>query len=355
MCLLLCFSAEALSAVFTSDKLLLMILVNVLHPSIKKTAGIDSCSAVGGETSGCCSSTNKQYLDKAGIRLWRQKSATMPARQKCVSCNSRRLSEPLITSLEQTQTSQTCPDANTSQVNGKHNFSSVVTENLQLDGTVSKPLSSVSDAVSPSSKVGFVVTSACSDEAVVVSPVVVNPVYASDDCSTLKSLSFEKQDTRLHEHTSAPDRTLCVPEDTLSGFVSDQNVSPSLAQEDRCRTAVNITPVFSDLTTENFTFLEVPSGNYGPSASSCGYTDVSCQLNDADDEACEACAQFAYRKVCVYLQEGTWRHSPHSLHCIRIDDNISLVVLCEVTVITTLCYFAIVCGYNVRKSMLNFV
>lgn len=312
------FSAEALSPVFTSDKLLLTVLINVLHPNVKKIAQVDSADAV--ETSGRCSGSNVQLFGKAVERLWRQKSAAMPAKQECVNCNSRRLSEPLIRSVDQMQSSQTSLDTNSSQPDRIHNYSSAVVGNSWLDGAILKPSGSRTNAVSLGSKMpshGCVVTDACSKE-----PLVVNFVYRSDDRSTLKSLSFEKNDSCLNEHTSS----LHVHENTLNGCDSNEQTSLSLAQEERCNTTtVSVVPPFSDSATE-----ETFTSDHGHSTSSCGDTDGTCQVNESDDEARDVCARFAYRKVCVYLQEGTWRHSPHSLHCIRIDDNISLIVLCEV-------------------------
>jgi len=322
--LLLHCSAEALSAVFTSDKLLLTVLISVLHPAVEKIAGVNSHSSDAVETSSHCSSATKQYFSKAGRDLWRQKSATMPAKQKCVSCDVRRLSEPLIQSVEQNQTSQTSPDTSTSRINRTQNCFSAVIENLRLDGALTKPFCSDGDAASVSSRVasqGCQVTTTYAEE-----PLVVNPVYRSDDCSTLKSLSFETKGSCSLERTYAPDHM-----HTLNGSVSDQHTSSSSVQEEKRCTAVNITPVSSySVTEENLTFLEVLSSSNGLTTSSHGSTDVPCAVSETDSEADDVCSRLGYRKVCVYLQEGTWRHSPHSLHCIRVDDDISLVVLCEV-------------------------
>lgn len=324
LCLLLHFSAEALSAVFTSDKLLLTVLISVLHPTVEKIAGVDSHSPDALETSTHCSGATKQYFSKAGRNLWRQKSATMPAKQKCVSCDVRRLSEPLIQSVERNQLSQTSPDTNTSHINRTQNYSSAVIENLRFDGALAKPSSSSSNTASVSNRVasqGCEVTTTCAEE-----PLVVNPVYRSDDCSTLKSLSFEKKGSCSLERTFAPDHL-----HTLNGSVSNQHTSSSSAQEEKCCTTVNITPVSScSVTEENLTFLDVPSSSDGVTTSSYGSTDVPCAVSETDNEANDVCSRLGYRKVCVYLQEGTWRHSPHSLHCIRVDDDISLIVLCEV-------------------------
>ena len=344
LCLLLRFSAQALSAVFTSDKLLLTVLINVLHPNVEKVVGVDSHCTDTVETSDSCSSTSKQYFSKAVKKLWRQKSATMPAKQNCVSCESRRLSEPLIRCPEQTQLSRTLPDTNSCQSDKTHNCTSAVIEHSRLEGTFSKPFSSRSNAVWLSSGVSSEVcaaTTACNKE-----PLVVNPVYGSDDCSTLKSLSFEKKNSCVHDHTSAVNQVLCMPENTINGSVSDQTTSSSSAQEERRHSTFSVTPALSDFATdENVTFPQVPASDHSLSTSCCGYTeDVSRPVNEADDETRDICCRFAYRKVCVYLQEGTWRHSPHSLHCIRIDGDISLVVLCEVMLSSLLCtascYFA---------------
>jgi len=328
-CVYYCFSAQALSAVFTSDKLLLTVLISVLHANVEKVANLDSSNAVAVETNGHCSGANKQYLGEAAGKLWRQKSATLPAKQKHESCTCRRLSEPLIRSVERRQTSMTVTDSNISHADGTCDHSSGVIENSQLDDAVSKLFGFQNNPVWVSSTVrnqGCVATATCSDE-----PLVVNLVHGSDDCSALKSLSFEKKDSCLREHTSALNQVLCVPESSENGPASDQRMLSSSAQEGRCRSVVAVTPAFSDcVAEEDFTFLEVPDSDYDPPARRRGYTDVSRQAHSADDEANDVCTHFQYRKVCVYLQEGTWRHSPHSLHCIRIDDNISLVVLCEV-------------------------
>ena len=287
---------------------------------------MDSRSSDAVETSANCSGATKQYFSKAGKKLWRQQSATMPAKQKCVGCNIRRLSEPLIGSVEQTQTCQTSLDSNTTQVNRTQNYSSAVIENSRLDGALVKPFSSISNAASVSSGQGYEVTAVHTEE-----PLVVNPVYRSDDCSTLKSLSFEKKGSSSLEHTSAPDHM-----HTLNGSASDQHTSSSSAQAEKCCTTVNSMPVVGDSAAEeNFAVLEVPSSGdcavtAGLTTSSHGSTDGSCAVNETDNEADDVCSRLGYRKLCVYLQEGTWRHSPHSLHCIRIDDDISLVVLCEV-------------------------
>ena len=322
-CLLLHFSAQALSAVFTSDKLLLTVLVNVLHTNL------DSSSTENVKANGHCSGANKQYTFESVGKLWRQKSATMPAKQKRSESMPRRLSEPLIKGTEQWQTSLTVTNVNVSRMDRTCHHSSTVTENSRLDGATSKLFGSRNNLVWLSSTVpsqGFIATTTCSEE-----PLVVNPVYGSDDCSTLKSLSFEKKDSCLHQHTSALNQVLYVPENRENGSVSDQHTLSSSAQEEKCSTIVAVTPSFSDcVVEENFTFLEVPTSDCDLPTRHHGYTDVSCHVRAADDEADDVCIQFQYQKVCVYLQEGTWRHSPHSLHCIRIDSDISLVVLCEV-------------------------
>jgi len=326
---LLHFSAQALSAVFTSDKLLLTVLVNVLHPNVEKAVNMNSSSTETVKRNGHRSDTNKQYIGEAGEKLWRQKSATMPGKQKRDSCTFRRLSEPLIKSLERRQTSPTVTDANISHVDRTHNHSSAVIENSRLDGATSKPFGSRNNPVWLSSTVasqGCVTAAMCSRE-----PLVVNHLCGSDDCSTLKSLSFEKKDSCLCEHASALNQVLYVPENRENSPVCDQRASSSLSQEEKYSTIVAVTPAFSDCAVdESFTFLEVPASDSDLSTDCRGYADVSRRLHATDDEADGICTQFQYRKVCVYLQEGSWRHSPHSLHCIRIDNNISLVVLCEV-------------------------
>ena len=320
------FSAHALSTVFTSDKLLLTVLINVLHPNIEKVVNRDSSSAETVKPTEHCSDANRQYVGEAVGKLLRQKSATMPAKQKRDICDSRRLSEPLIKTVEQRQTSATVACADIAHVDRTCDHPSAVIENSRLDGAVSKLFGSRNSPVWLSSTVssrGHLMTSACSEE-----PLVVNPVYGSDDCSTLKSLSFEKKDLSLPKHTSALNQVLYVPENRENGSVSDQHMSSSSAQEDKCSTVVAVTPAFSDFAVEdNFTSLEVPSSL---PTSHHGNAGISSQVYAADNEADSVCTQFQYRKICVYLQEGTWRHSPHSLHCIRIDDDISLVFLCEV-------------------------
>jgi len=309
-----------LSAVFTSDKLLLTVLVRVLHSNIEKVASLDRCSVDAVQTSERCCIANKHGLNKAERQLWRQKSATMPVKRNCVSCGSRRLSEPLMTSAEQMQTCRISPDAKIFHVDR-------TPSDVQPDVDTSKPSGSGSNPVWLSSTAPthscVVSTTTCSS----IDPLVVNPVYGSDDCSTLKSLSFEKKDSRLQQYTSALKQVLDGSQDIVSDFVSDPCTSLSSADEERCRT----TPVISEcVAEENITFPEVRTGECDVAVSSYAYADVSCQGSESNDEARNVCAQFGYRKVCVYLQEGTWRHSPHSLHCIRIDDDISLVVLCEV-------------------------
>lgn len=348
-CLLLHFSVEALSAVFTSDKLLLTVLVNVLHSTHGKVANTDSCSASVVQTNGSCSGANQHFskadkkLWRQNKKLWRQKSATMPAKRSCASCNARRLSEPLISNVGQTRTSQTLPDTNSSQVDRMQKYTSAAIENSQLDGAVSKPSSLKSNAALLSSRVpsqGYVVTTMCSKE-----PLVVNPVYGSDDCSTLKSLSFETKASCSRECTSALSRMLHVTENTSDSSISDQHTSSSLAQEDKFCATVNMMPGFSDsVAEENVTFSEVPADENRLTASSCGDTDVSCRVTETDREVHDVCSRYRYSKVCVYLQEGSWRHSPHSLHCIRINDNISLLVLCEVMLsLSSLPLFTTVC------------
>jgi len=102
--------------------------------------------------------------------------------------------------------------------------------------------------------------------------------------------------------------------------------------EERCGTKVTVMPVLSDCATqENFTFADVPTSETSTGSNNCTNTNTSCQLTGTNEETRGVCTRFGYRKICVYLQEGTWRHSPHSLHCIQIGGGISLVVFCEVT------------------------
>jgi len=224
--------------------------------------------------------------------------------------------------------SRTFPDAEISHLNK-------TSIDVQPNGATSKPSSYGSYPVWLSSTVPsrscVVAATACGP----IEPLVVNPVYGSDDCSTLKSLSLEKQDSsQLREYTSALSHVLRGSRDRVSDVASDQFTSLSSADEDKCRTPVTVTPAVVDCAAEenvDFTFPEVRTVECDVAANSVGYTDASCEGSEnGDDEAHRICAQFGYRKVCVYLQEGTWRHSPHSLHCIQIDDDISLVVLCEV-------------------------
>jgi len=314
---LLYFSAEALSAVFTSDKLLLAVLVNVLHSNIETVAAADSCSADAVETS-----PKQLFTDKAGRNLPRQKSAEMPAEHNLVSCKSRRLSDPLISSSEQMQSSMPWPLANGSQAAGTRGDSSAVV------GGVSKPFSFRGYPLSLSSKLPHhrrVAAASCS-----VNPYV-NPAYTSDDCSTLKSLSFEKRDSRLPEHTCVAHHVQCKPQNGDIDSASDHHVLLSTSEE-RCGTKVTVMPVLSDCTTqENFTFADVPTSETSTGSNNCTNTNTSCQLTGTNEETRGVCTRFGYRKICVYLQEGTWRHSPHSLHCIQIGGGISLVVFCEVT------------------------
>ena len=313
-----------MSAVFTSDKLLLTVLVNVLHPNVDKVDHLDSCSAETVQTNVNCPGANKQYIGEAVGKLWRQKSATLPAKQKHDICMSRRLSEPLIKSTEQRQTCVTVTSADISDSDRTCNHSSAVIENSQIDGATSKLFGSRTNPVWLSSTVPSIVPAACDEEP----PLVVNPAYRSDDCSTLKSLSFEKKDSCLREQTSALNQVLFVPNDREHGSVSEHHALSSSTQEENCHTIAAVTPAFSDCgVDEDFTFLQVPASDFDlPTSRRC----ISCQALAADDEVDDVCTRFQYRKVCVFLQEGTWRHSPHLLHCIRIDDNISLVVLCEV-------------------------
>ena len=323
------FSAQALSAVFTSDKLLLTVLINVLHPNVEKVVNLDSSSAETVKTNGHCSVANKQYISEAAGKLWRQKSATLPAKHKHDSCMSRRLSEPLIKSLEQRQASVTVNNENISDIDRTHDHSSAVVENSQIVGATSKLFGSRNSPVWLSSTVPSqvcVATTVCSKE-----PLVVNSIYGSDDCSTLKSLSFEKNDTCLREPASVLSRVLYVPKNKENDSISEYRMPSSSTEEENCRTIPAVTSAFSDcVMEENFTFLEVPASDFDLSTSRQCYRDVSCLPHVNDGEVDGVCTQFQYRKVCIYLQEGTWRHSPHSLHCIRIDNNISLVVLCEV-------------------------
>ena len=324
----MCFSAQALSAVFTSDKLLLSVLISVLHPTIVKTATVGTHSVSAVESSARCSGASKQYCGKAGSHLSSRKSGTVSAKRNCASCNSRRLSEPLINNVEQMQTSHPWLDRNSFEIDRTRSYSSTVVEKLRLDGSVSNPFGSISSAVWLRSRLhshGHAATAACSKQ-----PLVVNSVYGSDDCITPKC-SLEKKDLRLREHTSARNQVLHVPENTLNGSVIDQRMSPTLVLEEKHQTAASVSPAVND----SATFLEVPSaerGHFGGSA------DESYQVRQTNDEVHDVCSQFQYRKLCVYLQEGTWRHSPHSLHCIRIDDDISLVVLCEVNVLIAVHY-----------------
>ena len=327
LCLFLNFSVQALSAVFTSDKLLLTVLVNVLQSSNKKVVSVDACSANAVQTSVHCSGANGHCVSKAERQLWRQKSATVPVKRSRVGCKSRRLSEPLVRTVEQMQTSQTSPDAKLSQVVRTH---CDIIGNSRLDGVISKPSSSRSNPVWLSSTApshSYVAAAACTS----IEPLVVNPVYGSDDCSTLKSLSFEKKDCCLHAYSSALTQVLHGSQNRVSESVSDQCTSLSSADEEKRGSIVPVSPRANDSATGgNVTLPEVQAGDCDVSAGSYGYSDASCQGSETNDDARNVCAQFGYRKVCVYLHEGTWRHSPHSLHCIRIDDNISLVVLCEV-------------------------
>lgn len=41
-----------------------------------------------------------------------------------------------------------------------------------------------------------------------------------------------------------------------------------------------------------------------------------------------------YRRLVVFLQEGTWKHSPHTVHCIAVNSDITLIVICEVSVLS---------------------
>jgi len=326
LCFFVCFSAQALSAVFTSDKLLLIVLINVLHSNIKKVSSLSSCSAEAMQTTGRCSNVKKHNLSKTGGRSWRQKSATMPAKRNCVSCKSRRLSEPLVTSVEQMQISRTFPGAKISPLDR-------TSSDFRPAGATSKPSSYSRNPVwlssTAPSRSCVVAATACGP----IEPLVVNPVYGSNDCSTLKSLSFEKQDlSHLREYTSALSQILRGSHHGVSDF--QFRASFSSADEEKCRTAVTPAPSDCAAADENidFSFLEDRTAVHCVGVTNGdGYMDASCQGSESSDsEARSICAQFGYRKICVYLQEGTWRHSPHSLHCIRIDNNISLVVLCEV-------------------------
>lgn len=308
-------SAQALSSVFTSDKLLLIVLINVLHPSVEEDTNVFCASADAMNTNVHRSDASRRHLGTAARTLWRQKSATVPVRRASDSYSSRRLSEPLIKNAQQRQTSTSLTDAGGTR--GDSRLESAVS---RLCGSKNSP--ALFSGMLPVES--CVVT--CSEE-----PLVVNPVYGSDDCSTLKSLSFEKKDSCSPETASTLNRLLHVHKSREDSSVSDQYTSSSSAQEEKCHTVVTVTPAFSDCPAEgNFTFPEVPTSDYSHPTSTCGNTDFLSPVNRTDDKARDVCARFQYKKVGIYLQEGTWRHSPHMLHCIRIDDNISLVVLCEV-------------------------
>jgi len=316
-CLLLCCSAQALSSVFTSDKLLLIVLTNVLHPSIEEDTNVFCGSADAMNRNVHHFDASRRCLGTAARTLWRQKSATVPVRRASDSCSSRRLSEPLIKNAQQRQTSTSLTDAG--RTRGDSRLDSAVS---RLSGSRNNP--ALFSGMLPVES--CVVTATCSEE-----PLVVNPVYGSDDCSTLKSLSFEKKDSCSPETASTLNRVLHVHKSKEDGSVSDHHTSSSSAQEEKCHAVVTVTPAFSDCPAgENFTFPEVPASDYSHPTSTCGITDFLSPVNRTDDKARDVCARFQYKKVGIYLQEGTWRHSPHMLHGIRIDDNISLVVLCEV-------------------------
>jgi len=237
-----------------------------------------------------------------------------------------------MTSAEQTRTYQTsAAGAKVSHIHRTHND---VIENSWQNGATSKPSSSRSTLVwlgnAAPSHPCEAATATCSIE-----PLVVNPVYGSDDCSTLKSLSFEKKNPCLRDYTSTLSQVLHASHERVSDSVSDRRTSLSSADEEKRVATVTVTPAISDCAAEeNFTFPEYSAGE---SAGSYGCTAVSHRESETcNDEARNVCEEFEYRKVCVYLQEGTWRHSPHSLHCIRIDDQITLVVLCEVILLSLL-------------------
>jgi hypothetical protein len=40
-----------------------------------------------------------------------------------------------------------------------------------------------------------------------------------------------------------------------------------------------------------------------------------------------------YRRLIVFLQEGTWKHSPHAVHSIAVNSDITLFVVCEVSIL----------------------
>jgi len=335
------FSSQALSSVFTSDKLLITVLVHVLRSKIADIRSVDSSCANVADSNAHFSSSNIQYLSRSIRKLSSEKSATFPARQKHDGSKCRRLSEPAVTTTEQKRTSQTQPDKNVSPVRGRHDDSSMSAENSSRSA-VSKMFGFKNHSVCFDSASECCAVSSASDA---VEKVVVNPVYASDDCSTLKSLSLENRDLSSCDHSTALGHMQHVPQKMDCVSSSYQHASLTSSQEATVTDAAS--PVSGDCAAEaDFVFLDAPASRLDFPADSCGCTNVICD-------------RFGYRKLCVYLQEGTWRHSPHTLHCIQIDNDISLVVLCEVmtqVVLITFCNYSIVCNtYNLIKKHITMV
>jgi hypothetical protein len=63
---------------------------------------------------------------------------------------------------------------------------------------------------------------------------------------------------------------------------------------------------------------------------------VRCDDSRFDDslETAKMCGQLNYRRLCVFLQEGRWKHCPHAVHCITASCNITLVIIHEVSTIS---------------------
>jgi len=57
----------------------------------------------------------------------------------------------------------------------------------------------------------------------------------------------------------------------------------------------------------------------------CGNASADSSLASTDDDLLD------YRRINVFLQEGSWKHCPSTVHCISISCDITLVVLHEVS------------------------